>query len=73
MLARFCQLSCLHERRPADSSGENKAFGLSRVVVWIGYALIAVLAIPALILALLIGGIWTAADRLAARLEKKDK
>lgn len=73
MLARFCQLSCLHERRSVNSFGENKAFGLSRVVVWIGYALIAVLAIPALILALLIGGIWTAADRLAARLEKKDK
>ena len=72
MLARFCQLSCLHERRSVNSSEENKAFGLSRVVVWIGYALIAVLAIPMLILALLIGGIWTAADRLAARLEKKD-
>lgn len=73
MLARFCQLSCLHERRPTVSSGDNKAFGLSRLVVWIGYALIAVLAIPALILALLMGGVWTAADRLAAQLEKKDK
>ena len=32
-----------------------------------------VLTSSALILALLMGGVWTAADRLAAQLEKKDK
>lgn len=49
----------------------RKPFRLSRLVVWLGYVLIAVLAIPAMILALLIGGIWAAADRLAMYLEKK--
>lgn len=45
--------------------------GLNRFVTWIGLAAAGLIAIPAGILLLLVLGIWTMVDRLAAYLERK--
>ncbi len=44
---------------------------LSRLVAYIGLAVIGLLAIPAGLLVLLISGIWSATDRIAAYWEQK--
>lgn len=45
--------------------------GLSRLVTGLGLAAVGLLAIPAGILFLLISGIWSATDWIAARLDQR--
>ncbi len=44
---------------------------LSRVIFWIGLAVLAILALPAGIIVLAIRGVWTVTDRLTGVLERK--
>lgn len=45
--------------------------GISRLITWLGVALIGLLALPAGVLVLLIIGIWSLVDRLASRLGRE--
>lgn len=52
----------------------KKAFRklLSQVVLWVSVAVIAIIAIPTVVLGLAITGIWQLADHILARLERRE-
>lgn len=52
----------------------KKAFRklLSQVVLWVSVAVIAIIAIPTVVLGLAITGIWQLADRILAKLERRE-
>lgn len=52
----------------------KKAFRklLSQVVLWVSVAVIAIIAIPTVVLGLAITGIWQLADHILAKLERKE-
>ena len=45
---------------------------LSQVVLWVSVAIIAMIAVPTVVLVLSITGIWQLADHILAKLERKD-
>ena len=52
----------------------KKAFRklLSQVVLWVSVAVIAIIAIPTVVLGLAITGIWQLADHILAKLERRE-
>ena len=52
----------------------KKAFRklLSQVVLWVSVAVIAIIAVPTVVLGLAITGIWQLADHILAKLERKE-
>lgn len=52
----------------------KKAFRklLSQVVLWVSVAVIAIIAVPTVVLGLAITGIWQLADHILARLERRE-
>ena len=52
----------------------KKAFRklLSQVVLWVSVAVIAIIAIPTVVLGLAITGIWHLADHILAKLERRE-
>ena len=52
----------------------KKAFRklLSKVVLWVSVAVIAMIAVPTTVLALAITGIWQLADHILAKLERRE-
>ena len=45
---------------------------LSQVVLWVSVAVIAIIAVPTVVLGLAITGIWQLADHILARLERRE-
>ena len=45
---------------------------LSQVVLWVSVAIIAMIAVPTVVLVLAITGIWQLADHILAKLERKE-
>lgn len=52
----------------------KKAFRklLSQMVLWISVAVIAIIAVPTVVLGLAITGIWQLADHILAKLERRE-
>ena len=52
----------------------KKAFRklLSQVVLWVSVAIIAIIAVPTSVLVLAITGIWSLADRILVKLERRE-
>ena len=52
----------------------KKAFRklLSQVVLWVSVAVIAIIAVPTVVLGLAITGIWQLADHILAKLERRE-
>jgi len=52
----------------------KKAFRklLSQVVLWVSIAIIAIIAVPTVVLGLAITGIWQLADHILAKLERRE-
>ena len=52
----------------------KKAFSklLSQVVLWVSVAIIAIIAVPTSVLVLAITGIWSLADRILVKLERRE-
>jgi hypothetical protein len=52
----------------------KKAFRklLSQVVLWVSVAVIAIIAVPTVVLGLAITGIWQLADHVLAKLERRE-
>lgn len=52
----------------------KKAFRklLSQVVLWVSVAIIAIIAVPTVVLGLAITGIWQLADHILAKLERRE-
>ena len=52
----------------------KKAFRklLSQVVLWVSVAIIAIIAVPPVVLGLAITGIWQLADHILAKLERRE-
>lgn len=52
----------------------KKAFRklLSQVVLWVSVAVIAIIAVPTVVLVLAIKGIWQLADHILAKLERRE-
>ena len=44
---------------------------LSQVVLWVSVAVIAIIAVPTVVLGLAIAGIWQLADHILAKLERR--
>ena len=44
---------------------------LSQVVLWVSVAVIAIIAVPTVVLGLAITGIWQLADQIQAKLERR--
>lgn len=45
---------------------------LSQVVLWVSIAIIAIIAVPTVVLGLAITGIWQLADHVLAKLERRE-
>ena len=45
---------------------------LSQVVLWVSVAVIAIIAVPTIVLGLAITGIWQLADHILAKLERRE-
>lgn len=45
---------------------------LSQVVLWVSVAVIAIIAVPTVVLGLAITGIWQLADHILAKLERRE-
>ena len=45
---------------------------LSQVVLWVSVAVIAIIAVPTSVLVLAITGIWSLADRILVKLERRE-
>lgn len=60
-------------QRESISRKMKKAFRklLSKVVLWVSVAVIAMIAVPTTVLALAITGIWQLADHILAKLERR--
>lgn len=61
-------------QREPISRKMKKAFRklLSQVVLWVSVAVIAIIAIPTVVLGLAITGIWQLADHILAKLERRE-
>ena len=61
-------------QRESISRKMKKAFRklLSKVVLWVSVAVIAMIAVPTTVLALAITGIWQLADHILAKLERRE-
>ena len=61
-------------QREPISRKMKKAFRklLSKVVLWVSVAVIAMIAVPTTVLALAITGIWQLADHILAKLERRE-
>ena len=61
-------------QREPISRKMKKAFRklLSKVVLWVSVAIIAMIAVPTVVLVLAITGIWQLADHILAKLERKE-
>ena len=61
-------------QREPISRKMKKAFRklLSQVVLWVSVAVIAIIAVPTVVLGLAITGIWQLADHILAKLERKE-
>ena len=60
--------------KTASQDEIKKAFRklLSQVVLWVSVAVIAIIAVPTVVLGLAITGIWQLADHILARLERRE-
>ena len=61
-------------QREPISRKMKKAFRklLSQVVLWVSVAIIAIIAVPTVVLGLAITGIWQLADHILAKLERRE-
>ena len=61
-------------QREPISRKMKKAFRklLSQVVLWVSIAIIAIIAVPTVVLGLAITGIWQLADHILAKLERRE-
>ena len=61
-------------QREPISRKMKKAFRklLSQVVLWVSVAVIAIIAVPTVVLGLAITGIWQLADHILAKLERRE-
>ncbi len=70
----FSETAAVPEKKALNAAPKKRIFLniISRAVIFIGFAVIGVLAVPAVVLIALILAVWKGVDRLAAGLEETE-